>query len=145
MSELNPPALRQNSRNLLYQEDMQGNAVLCTTDGARYTGLVFEALPGGFVTTEYELKDGIKDGVEKAFYGDGSVECLAHYRHGLLHGEVIYFHGEDVPKEKLVFAYGILLEVFEWDELGNLLSHNQLDPTSARFTKVVKLRERYNW
>lgn len=145
MSDFNSLLPRKNIFDLFYQEDTQGNDVLCTADGSYYTGLVFEALPGGYVTTEYAVKEGIKDGVEKVLYGDGSVECLAHYRHGLLHGEVTYFYGDGTPKEKSIFEYGILLEGFEWDELGNLLNHTQLASDSARFEKVMRLRKHYKW
>jgi len=145
LNDFPTPLNRQNIFDLIYQADPQGNDVLCTTDGSRYTGIVFEALSSGYVTAEYEIKNGIKDGIEKEFYGDGSVECLAHFRQGLLHGEVTYFYGDGIPKEKSVFEYGIWLEGFEWDESGNLINHNRLDPVSARFEKVRKLREQYNW
>lgn len=145
MNDFNSLLPRENIFDLVYQEDSQGNDVLCTADGSHYTGLVFESLPSGFVTTEYAVKNGIKDGVEKSFYGDGSVEYLAHYRHGLLHGDVTYFYGDGTPKEKSIFEYNILLEGFEWDEAGNLLKHTQLDTTSARFEKVMRLRKNYKW
>ncbi|RZJ90227.1 MAG: hypothetical protein EOO60_09185 [Hymenobacter sp.] len=136
---------RENIAVLTYQEDAQGNDRLCAVDGTPYTGMVYEALAHGYVTTEYEVKDGLKDGMEREFYSDGSVEHVVPYRYGLLHGEVIYYYSDGTPKEKSVFEYGILLEEFEWDEFGNLINHRLVPVDSAAFQKVVRLRKNYPW
>jgi antitoxin component YwqK of YwqJK toxin-antitoxin module len=130
--------------DLHYQQNADDH-FLCNADGSHYTGIVYEALANGYVTTEYEVKDGLKDGVEKEFYSDGVVEHLVHYRHGLLHGDVIYYYGDGTPKEKSVFEYDILLEEFEWDESGNLVNHTTIPVDDAKFQKAVRLRSKYTW
>jgi hypothetical protein len=118
---------RQDIGALTYRKAPQGHDLLCLADGSPYTGLVYEALANGYVTTEYEVKNGLKDGVEQEFYAADHVAHVAHYWQGLLHGEVRYYYPEGGVREKSVFAYGICLEEFEWDETGALTHHQVLD------------------
>src|SRR4028118_2186471 len=54
-------ANRRNIFHLRYGSDVNGYEVLCNDDGTLFTGLVYEALPSGSLTAEYEVKDGLKD------------------------------------------------------------------------------------
>ena len=116
-----------NILDLYYQDDAQGSSLLRTPNGEPYTGLVVETLPSGYVTAEYEVKDGLKDGLEKEFYAPDEPAQEAHYRRGLLHGDVTFYYPEGGPREKSVFAYGICLEEFQWDEAGQLIHHQVLE------------------
>jgi antitoxin component YwqK of YwqJK toxin-antitoxin module len=117
---------KKNVLDLRYQEDDEGNTRLYDA-GAPYTGVVIESLPSGYITATYEVKDGLKDGVEKEFYSATEVEHVAHYWKGFLHGDVIYYYPEGGLKEKSVFEYGICLEEFQWDETGQLTHHQVLE------------------
>jgi antitoxin component YwqK of YwqJK toxin-antitoxin module len=134
-----------NTKNILdlhYQQDAQGATLLCTADGP-YTGVVLETLPSGYITTAYEVKDGLKDGVEKEFFSADEVEHVAHYRKGFLHGEVVYYYPEGGPKEKSVFEYGICLEEFQWDETGKLTHHQVLELPKYQQVMLENNRKEY--
>jgi len=145
MSKNNLATERKNIFDLIYAEDADGNDLVCYPDGSPYTGIVFEALPSGSITTEYEVKDGLKDGVEKEYYSEGKLESITHYRKGYLHGEVIYYYPEGTQKEKSVFEYGLRREVFEWDEAGILTRHSAISETDNNYKLIEKLRAKYNW
>jgi antitoxin component YwqK of YwqJK toxin-antitoxin module len=132
-----------NIQNLCYQEDAQGRSLLRTPTGEPYTGLVVETLPSGCVTAEYEVKNGLKDGLEKEFYAPDEPAQEAHYRRGLLHGDVTLYHPEGGPKEKSVFAHGICLEEFQWDEAGQLMHHQVLKLASYQQVMLKNNRKEF--
>ena len=133
-------ANRRNIFHLRYGSDVNGYEVLCNDDGTLFTGLVYEALPSGSLTAEYEVKDGLKDGVDKEYYAEGVLECLSHYRKGELHGDVVYYYPNGTMKEKSVFEYGICTEEFVWDEDGKLVHHSVLAPDNFQFTVLERRR-----
>lgn len=141
----NASADRRSIADLTYREDARGEDLLCYPDGRAYTGIVFEALPSGSLTAEYEVKNGLKDGIEKEYYSEGCIESITHYREGHWHGEVVYYYPEGAPKEKSVFEYGILTEEFQWDAAGNLVHHRVFGENDANFKLLERLRREYRW
>ena len=140
-----PLAARKNIAELTYVGDARGCDRLCYPGGGAYTGMVFEALPSGSLTAEYEVRDGLRHGADKQYYSEGCPESVAHYRQGFLHGEVVYFYPEGTPKEKSVFEYDILTEEFQWDEAGNLLHHRAIEATDSSFGLLERRRQEYRW
>lgn len=140
-----PAAMRRNIFDLTYVEDAKGNDILCYPDGSPYTGVVFEALPSGSLTAEYEVKEGLKDGVDKEYYSEGYPESITHYHQGHLHGEVIYYYPGGAQKERSIFEYGICTEEFEWDEAGKLLHHSAIGEDDENCKLLEKLRAKYQW
>jgi antitoxin component YwqK of YwqJK toxin-antitoxin module len=136
---------RKNIFDLRYLEDAQGNDLLCYPNGFPYTGVVFEALPSGSLTAEFEVKDGLKHGVDTEYYSEGYPESISHYREGWLHGEVTYYYPGGGPKEKSVFEYEILTEQFQWDEAGNLLHHRAFGENDENFKLLERMRRKYQW
>ena len=145
MTENIPSVERMNIFDLKYVEDEKGNELVCYPNGFPYTGVVFEALPSGSLTAEYEVKNGLKNGAEKEYYSQGNPESITHYRQGYLHGDVIYYYPEGAPKEKSVFEYGLRREVFEWDEIGNLIRHSAIGEDDENYKLLEKLRAKYQW
>jgi len=92
-----PSPNRKNIFELLYREDARGYDLLCHPNGLPYTGVVFEALPSGSLTAEYEVKEGLKHGVETEYYSEGYPECVSHYHEGHLHGDVTYCYPGEAP------------------------------------------------
>ena len=134
---------RRNIFDLHYRADSAGNDVLCAPDGSPYAGIVYEALPSGFVTLEYEVENGLKDGAEREFYSDGSVATITHYRQGWLHGDVVYYSADGIPQEKSVFAYEVLLEEFAWNEAGVLMHHRAFELSEGHRRLIERLNARY--
>lgn len=116
---------RKGIYDLRFVQEVDGNTVFYTADGMLFTGIVEEGKPHEFANTEYEVRDGMKDGVQTEFYSPGIVECISHYSKGMLHGDTTYYYGTGIPKEKSVFEYDICLEEFIWNEDG-ILTHHQL-------------------
>lgn len=112
---------------LPYQVDAGGNIFLDVATGTPYTGLVTESLSSGELLATCEVRNGLREGVEKEFYAVNEVRHVAHYRKGLLHGDVLYYYPKGGLKEKSIFAYGICLEEFQWDEAGQLTHHQVLE------------------
>ena len=136
---------RMDINELHYHQDDNGNEVLCAPNSVPFTGVVYEALSSGSLTAEYELKKGLKDGIEKDYYSEGVLERLAHYREGQLHGAVIYYYPNGQPKEKSVFEYDICIEEFEWDENGVLTHHEVLELEKFQRTILERLRRENGW
>lgn len=145
MAEKMSLADRKNIFDLTYRADAQGNDLLCWPDGLPYTGVVFEALPSGSLTAEYEVREGLKHGVDTEYYSEGFPESISHYRQGHLHGEVTYYYPGGGPKERSVFEYGLLTGEFAWDEAGHLLHHRAIGENDANFKLLERLRKTYNW
>jgi antitoxin component YwqK of YwqJK toxin-antitoxin module len=145
MSENNLITERKSISDLMYAEDEHGNDLVCYLDSSPYTGIVFEALSSGSVTTEYEVKDGLKDGAEIEYYSKEQPASITHYRKGYLHGDVIYYYPDGSQKERSVFEYGLRREVSEWDENGNLTHHSSISEADENYKLIEKLRAKYNW
>lgn len=133
-------ATRKNILDLAYHTLESGEDIICSLRGEPYTGVVYEALPSGSLTAQYEVQHGRKNGVSQEYYAAGYLECLSHYQEGYLHGEVTYFYPEGTPREKSIFEYELCTEEFSWDEAGNL-THHQLLPLQD-FEKAVLARRR---
>lgn len=145
MNEDAPSTSRKNIFDLIYREDARGYDLLCSPDGHPYTGIVFEALPSGSLTAEYEVKEGLKHGVDTEYYSEGHPESISHYREGHVHGDVTYYYPGGGPREKSVFEYGILTEEFAWDEAGGLQHHRAFGEEDANFKLLERLRREYGW
>lgn len=145
MQEELPLTIRANIFDLIYREDARGYDLLCYPNGLPYTGVVFEALPSGSLTAEYEVKGGLKHGVDTEYYSEGYPESVSHYREGHLHGEVTYYYPGGGPKERSVFEYGILTEELAWDEAGDLVHQRAFGENDANFKLLERLRQQYGW
>jgi antitoxin component YwqK of YwqJK toxin-antitoxin module len=136
---------RFNITELRYCEKATGSELLCTSEGAPFTGTVYEALPSGSMTAEYEIKEGLKNGLEKNYYSEGIIEQTAYYREGQLHGDVIYYYSDGLPKEKSVFEYDICIEEFEWSENGELIHHKLVALEKFQYAMLERLRREKRW
>jgi antitoxin component YwqK of YwqJK toxin-antitoxin module len=134
-----------NITELHYHENPNGSETLCTSNDVPFTGTVYETLPSGSITAEFEVKEGLKYGIEKDYYSEGVIERIAHYREGQLHGDVIYYYPNGIQKEKSVFEYDICTEEFEWDENGVLIHHEVLELEQFQRTMLARLRQQERW
>jgi hypothetical protein len=133
---------KKNILDLIYRTQASGEDILCEPTGEPYTGVVYEALPSGSLTAEYEVKNGRRDGITQEYYSAGYLECLANYKDGYLHGNIIYYYPDGPPREKSVFEYEILKEAFSWDEEGNL-THHRVIPIQDYEIRLAKMRKKY--
>jgi hypothetical protein len=134
---------KKNIADLIYQTQASGEDILCNPTGEPYTGVVYEALPSGSLTAEYEVKNGRRDGITQEYYSAGYIERLANYKDGYLHGDTIYYFPDGPPREKSVFEYEILKEEFSWDEAENLIHHRTF-PIKEHEIVLAKMRKKYN-
>ncbi|MGI4870956.1 MAG: toxin-antitoxin system YwqK family antitoxin [Janthinobacterium lividum] len=139
-----PYTTRKNIFDLVYCTQASGEDIICNPTGEPYTGVIYEALPSGSLTAQYEVKNGRKDGVSQEYYSAGYLECLSHYQEGYLHGEVIYYYPGGTPREKSIFEYEICTEEFSWDEAGNLTHHQLLPLQNYQKAVLERLRKKAN-
>ncbi|WP_367867227.1 toxin-antitoxin system YwqK family antitoxin [Pedobacter sp. WC2423] len=110
-------------------------------EGDKLTGFVFENWTDtDILKTEYEVKNGLQDGLEKCYYQDGKLESQIEYKKGREHGEARYYDENGELIEKIIFEYGIGIS-YEIYENGILSNREDIEEDSAEYRNLLRFRE----
>jgi antitoxin component YwqK of YwqJK toxin-antitoxin module len=96
-------------------------------NGELYTGTVFELLHGK-IHAEIDYVDGIREGMSRLYYPDGTLESEESFRDGLGHGRQRYWYPNGQLKEEMFVDMGVMTSTRKWAEDGTLLDPQTRQP-----------------
>lgn len=89
-------------------------------NGEPYTGFVVWEF-NNIVGMEFEVKDGLKDGLQKDFLADGTVTHETKYKNSMEDGICKEYFQDGKLKEEMYFEMGDLIWSNVYDESGKLI------------------------
>lgn len=130
---------RTNAKDLEGQIDQ--NVTVYYQDSKPYTGSVYEELQGR-VEVEYEVVEGVKQGLETECYPAGKVQSVSQYANNLLDGPLIRYYEDGTVEEKAMFEKGICVRSTSYDEAGQVLEDYIISEQSAEYPWLAYLRQK---
>ncbi|MCB4792156.1 MAG: hypothetical protein LHV68_09740 [Elusimicrobia bacterium] len=91
--------------------------VVAIKNGLRVS--VCKYFPNGKVSNEWSFKDGLVDGVAKAYWEDGKLSALTEWKNDELNGVSKSYRQNGEQEKEEVFANGELIQEYLFDENGN--------------------------
>lgn len=107
----------------------------------KYNGFIFEMF-NHKLASEFEVKEGIKNGSETIYYEDGTIENVCMYLDGHLSGITKNFSKKGVLEEEAFFEKGICLWYKLFDEKGNITETFEIDIYGDDYKLLEKYRNR---
>ncbi|RZJ91863.1 MAG: hypothetical protein EOO60_07490 [Hymenobacter sp.] len=130
---------RTNVENLEGRIDQ--NVTVLYKDGQPYTGGVYEAFQSQ-TDVEYEVIEGVKQGLETEYYPDGKVQAVSQYSHNLLDGPLIRYYENGAVEEKALFEKGVCIRSTSYDEAGQITEEYTISEQSPEQPWLTYLRQK---
>jgi antitoxin component YwqK of YwqJK toxin-antitoxin module len=108
-------------------------------DSKKYNGIVFEKFDS-YIASEFEVKDGLKNGIETLYYKNGVKESCSEYKNGLLDGLTKNYYETGELEEEVIFEYGICVSHKLYDKNGNIKEEKEIDKNSFDYKLLEKYR-----
>lgn len=89
-------------------------------EGEKVTGKVYFET-NGYYNFDFEVENGVKNGLENEFSKSGAVIKTQNYKNGMEEGEGKEFYESGKVKEELLFEKGELVSSSEFDDEGQLI------------------------
>ena len=128
-------------------KDLEGRTDQIVTvyyqDDKPYTGVVYE-MRQGRIDLEYEVVNGVKQGVETEFYPDGKIQSVSQYAGNLLDGPLINYYENGVVEEKARFEQGVCIRSTSYDEAGRITEEYTISEGSPEYPWLTYLRRQSN-
>lgn len=109
-------------------------------NGEKYTGTVYWEFDD-IIGSEFEVKDGLKHGLEQEFLADGRVTSAINYEEGQEEGIGKYFYESGKLKEEIFYEQGLPIWSNTYDEDGNLTERYDINKDSFEYKTVERYRE----
>jgi antitoxin component YwqK of YwqJK toxin-antitoxin module len=109
----------------------------------KYNGIIFENFNGN-IASEFEIKNGVKNGIEKVYFENGNTENISEYKNGLLHGLTKNYYENGKLEEEAIFEFGICLSHKLYDENGNIKEEFTLNKNSSDYKILEVFRNSNN-
>ena len=106
-----------------------------------YTGVVYEMLQGR-IDVEYEVVNGVKQGIETASYPDGKIQSVSQYVDNLLEGPLISYYENGAVEEKARFEKGVCIRSTSYDEHGQVTKEYTISEESPEYPWLAYLRQK---
>jgi antitoxin component YwqK of YwqJK toxin-antitoxin module len=117
------------------------NTTIYYQNGKPYTGLVYEELQGR-IDLEYEVVNGVKQGVEIEYYPNGRVQSISHYVNNVLNGLLVNYYESGIIEEKAMFEKGVCIHSTAYDEAGQITEENTISEESPEYSWLTYLRQK---
>lgn len=112
-------------------------------NGQPYTGIVYEAFQGR-TDVEYDVVNGVKQGIETEYYPTGIVQSVSQYLDNLLDGPLIRYHEGGAVEEKAMFEKGVCIRSTSYDGAGRVIEDYTISEQSPEFPWLTYLRQKSN-
>ena len=132
---------RVNAKDLEGQIDQ--NVTVYYQHNQPYTGLVYEMVQGR-IDLEYEVVNGVKQGMETTFYPDGKIQSVSQYVGNLLDGPQISYYENGAVEEKAMFEKGVCVRSTSYDEDGQVTEEHVISEESPEYPWLTYLRQKNN-
>ncbi len=120
-----------------------GRGQLLRADQSPFTGIAFELSGSGELVCEVSYVDGIREGITKEYFPNGSVESQDAYSNGSKHGDCWRWDGAGRKRLREVYEHSILVEAQEWDAQGSLVRTYRLAADTPQFHTLELMRKAY--
>lgn len=120
--------------------ELHGQVEVFYLNSNKYNGIVYEEFKG-VIASEFEVFDGVKNGVEKIFFPNSIIESYSIYKNGLLHGVTKNYLETGQIQEEAYFEYGICVWSKIYDENGNLTKMLTIDKNGLEYTILNNLKK----
>jgi antitoxin component YwqK of YwqJK toxin-antitoxin module len=126
-------------------KDLEGrinqNVTVYYQNNKPYTGVVYEMLQGR-IDLEYEVVNGVKEGIETAFYPDGKIQSVSQYVGNLLDGPLVSYYKNGAVEEKAMFEKGVCIRSTSYDENGQVTEEHIISEESPEYSWLTYLRHK---
>lgn len=109
-------------------------------NGEKFTGIIYWQV-NDFVGSEFQVKNGVKDGLEKEFLANGIISSEINYEEGQEEGIGKYFYESGKLKDRIYFEMGSIVWSETYDETGNLLERDEIDKNSFEYKSLQRHKE----
>lgn len=106
----------------------------------KYNGIVFEIF-NDKLTSEFEVAEGIKNGLEIVYYPNGLKESESFYKNGYLDGLTKNYSEEGYLEEEAFFEKGICLWHKLYDKSGNITEEFKISEDSDDYARLKIYRK----
>ncbi|WP_052947761.1 toxin-antitoxin system YwqK family antitoxin [Aneurinibacillus tyrosinisolvens] len=106
-----------------------------------FSGIGYENYPNGNLKTETLYKDGFQHGLSREWYPTGEIKSEFFWKKGSRYSKRQEWHRNSNIKSIANYEWGIELDNKEWDENGNLIKSEIIDPNSPNYFLLLKYRE----
>ncbi|HEX8660149.1 MAG TPA: hypothetical protein VF690_21575 [Hymenobacter sp.] len=108
------------------------NVTVYYQDSKPYTGAVYE-MHQGRIDLEYEVVNGVKQGIETEFYSNDNIQSVSQYAGNLLDGPRISYYENGAVEEKAMFEKGVCIRSASYDEAGQLIEEHAISEESPEY------------
>lgn len=105
-----------------------------------FTGVGFARWDDGKLEVEIEYRDGMRWGISKEWFHEGSLASEAGWAWDLLHGVSREWHENGQLASEEVFEYGTLLSGNWWDKNGKLVKKFVIRKNAAALRRAKELK-----
>jgi antitoxin component YwqK of YwqJK toxin-antitoxin module len=106
----------------------------------KYNGIVFENF-NGKIATEFNVKNGLKNGTETVYFNNGNIECISEYKNGLLDGSTKIYYETGELQEESIFEYGICVSHKLYSINGSIKEEFTIDKNSFDYKSLEIFRK----
>jgi antitoxin component YwqK of YwqJK toxin-antitoxin module len=107
----------------------------------KYNGIIVEIFKGHTVS-EFEVREGIKNGFEKTYFDNGCIESYSEYKNGLLDGLTKNYYETGELKEDAVFEFGICISHKLYGTDGCMKEEYVINKDSSEYKILERFREK---
>ncbi|MBS0171752.1 MAG: hypothetical protein JSR62_15495 [Nitrospira sp.] len=93
---------------------------------------------------EMEFRNGIREGLSRAYFPSGAIWIEQNYHYSRLHGDSREWFENGKLKTRSVYEFSILIECDVWDESGNVISVFRLDENHPDY-KTLQIYRHAKW
>jgi antitoxin component YwqK of YwqJK toxin-antitoxin module len=105
-----------------------------------FTGIAYLASPSGSVREEVRFVEGRKEGFVKTWFPGGQQASEESVLGGRRHGRTREWHPNGELKHDGMYEFGICTRATEWDDTGRVVRVYNLEPSSANYEALARLR-----
>ena len=117
------------------------NVTVLYENGHLYSGTVYETFQGR-TDVEYEVLNGIKQGIETEYYPDGKIQSVSQYVGNVLDGPLINYYKNGAIEEKAMFEKGVCIRSVSYDEAGRITEEHSISEDSPEYPWLTYLRQK---
>jgi antitoxin component YwqK of YwqJK toxin-antitoxin module len=119
---------------------LEGQVEIFYYHSHKYNGIIFEIFKG-YTVSEFEVKDGMKNGFEKTYFDNGNIENCSEYKNGLLDGLTKNYYETGELKEEAIFEFGICISHKLYGMDGGMEEEYAINKDSSTYKILERFRK----
>lgn len=119
---------------------LEGQVEIFYYHSQKYCGSIFEMF-NDYIASEFEVKDGLKNGIEKVYFNDGNIESISEYKNGLLDGVTKNYYETGELQEESFFEFGICVSHKIYSKDGRIQEEYAINSNSSELVTLKKINQ----